>query len=265
MVISDPRLGRPSDEAIRPEELRGLWAGVDHLVLGGFSGGHDADRNRARATRHACRLQDLCDADGVELTLVDDGPYRLASAVDSLDIAGGHVHIAHPSVLQPSESPWKTHAADLERFHRRAIRLLVSKAKREPTEPAPDAAADLAAAIDAERASLGERGRRMALALWNWHTLPGRAARYMLDARPKARIFLFGHAFAPGTWRFGSRLVVNTGGSGSPGAPRVVLLEGDRMAVHTVVRGPGGPSLSAQPVQEFPLRSVRRRRDRAAA
>jgi hypothetical protein len=96
-------------------------------------------------------------------------------------------------------------------------------------------------------------GRTLAVTLWSWHTMPRRAAEYLIEHRPDARFLVFGHLHRPGVWRFGERVLVNTGGYGSPARPRAVVLEGDTLSVHAVIRTAHGHSLSARPAARFPV------------
>jgi predicted phosphodiesterase len=270
IILSDTHLGRPRDTAGTPEELRPLWSGANRLIINGDVAELTDPRYRARAARMVCRLQDLCDADGVELIMLSGNHDPLLTDVRELDLAGGRVHLTHGDVLHPSISPWTTHADELAYWNRRALSMLGRRTRQKSS--ARLAAAQFAAArvAAAEGAATGEaadvlddgrsrrartvaRGRALALALWSWQTTPRRAAAYLLEHRPQARFFVFGHLHRAGVWEFDGRVLINTGAYGAPVRPRAVVLEDGEVRVHPVILAAHGHSLSARPSTAYPL------------
>ncbi|MFK7961277.1 MAG: metallophosphoesterase family protein [Phycisphaerales bacterium] len=292
IIISDTHLGRSRGSAGTPEQLRPLWAGANRLIVNGDLAELGDPHARARAARMVCRLQDLCDADGVELLVISGNHDPLLTDVRDMDLCDGSIYLTHGDVLHPAISPWTTHAAELEHWNRRALAMLSKQAKAGAKSDAESrlAAAQHAAhavaishADDADerartrradapderspsrRQRLTRQARTAAVAMWSWHTLPRRAAEFMIEFRPQARFFVFGHMHRQGIWRFGERVVINTGSYGLPGKPRAVVLKGDRLAVHAIQRTNDGHSLSARAIAEFPIRPLPARQPRNAA
>lgn len=270
IIISDTHLGRPKGTAGTPEELRPLWSGADRLIINGDVSELSDPRYRARAARMVCRLQDLCDADGVELVLLSGNHDPLMTDVRELDLAGGQVHLTHGDVLHPAISPWSTHAEELAYWNRRALAMLGRQARRRSSgrlAAAQFAAARVAGVEGAATGELAEtlddprsrrartlaRGRALALTLWGWQTTPRRAAEYLLEHRPHARFFVFGHLHRAGIWEFDGHVLINTGSYGAPCRPRAVVLEDGELRVHPVVLAPHGHSLAARPTARFRL------------
>ncbi len=256
IIISDVRLGRPKDGPVGPDPLRPLWAGADRVVIAGDLADPADPRHRAASARAARRLQELCRADGVELVLLR-GRYDWSRGdAPSIDLAGGAVHVAHGDALEPAVSPWDTHSAELAAWNRRALTMLNRRARDRGPGSITDG--DLTPGDQQRnRSRLVARARVLASALWHWQTTPARAATYLLEHRPEARAFVFGHLHRVGIWPARGRALINTGHHGALASPRIVLVEPGVLRVLEVSGGPRGFSLPAEPLLRLPLLPLR--------
>ena len=71
--------------------------------------------------------------------------------------------------------------------------------------------------------------------LWYWHTLPRAASKFAKRHAPNSRFFIFGHIHRAGIWRFGKRVVINTGAYGFPFRPHAVVIHGGTLSVWPIV------------------------------
>lgn len=273
VIISDTHLGTPDGPVATPESLRPLWQDADRLIVNGDLAELQHPHFRANAARQVCRMQDLCEVDGVELVLVSGNHDSLVTDVRHLELADGLVYVTHGDVLHPAISPWSDHAPELEKLQRRALRLLgtsaashierLAAAQHASSASAHDPEADDAASGD-ERTNRARRlvslARRAAVAMWSWRTLPRTAAAYMMEHAPEARFFVFGHMHRAGTWDLGERVIINTGCYGFPSRPRAVVIDDEQLAVLPVQPAGGNVwCLGRQALGAWPLRAEARR------
>ena len=252
IIISDIRLGRPRGGSSGPDPLRPLWAGADRLVIAGDLADAADPMHRATSVRVARRLQELCRADGVELVLLRGRHDWSLGDAPCIDLAGGAVHVAHGDCLEPAVSPWDTHSAELAAWNRRALALLSRRARDRGVVLEAEGFAT-PGDLQRNRSRLVTRARVLASALWHWQTTPSRAAAYLLEHRPEARAFVFGHLHRVGIWPAGGRALINTGHHGALASPRIVLVEPALLRVLNVASGPRGFSLPALPLLRLPL------------
>lgn len=252
IIISDVRLGRPKDGPVGPDALRPLWAGADRLVIAGDLADPADPRHRAASARAARRLQELCRADGVELVLLRGRQDWSRGDAPSIDLAGGAVHVVHGDALEPAMSPWDTHSSELAAWNRRALSML-SRRARERGSGVMAAGSLSPGDQQRDRSRLVARARVLASALWHWQTTPARAATYLLEHRPDARAFVFGHLHRVGIWPIRGRALINIGHHGALASPRIVLVEPGLLRVLEVSGGPRGFSLPADALLRLPL------------
>ena len=250
VILSDTHLGKPRGGAGSAEALRPLWAGADRLVINGdVAEVHDASL-RADAARQVLLIEQMCEADGVELTLISGNHDPLLTDLRHLELNNGEVYLTHGDVLHPAISPWAR--------QRKRLRYLNTQA-REALDPHEKGSTDghLAAAQYASHFTWDEMARdpghgvwgafrhvfdesaQALRALWYWQTLPYAAARFAEQHAPEARFFIFGHIHRTGVWHLGGRVVINTGAFGFPFKPRAVVIEGGELTVRSIVRNPG--------------------------
>ena len=124
VIVSDTHLGRPHGSVGSADAMRPLWQGVDRLIINGDAAEVHHPIHRAAAARQILRLVDLCDADGVTLTLLSGNHDPYLSETRHLSLAGGAVFVTHGDVLHPSIVPWSPAAPVIRQAHREARAVL---------------------------------------------------------------------------------------------------------------------------------------------
>jgi predicted phosphodiesterase len=117
VILSDTHLGRPGCRARSAEALRPLWQGFDRLIINGDVAELADDALRVQAARHVMRIQQACEDDGVELTLLPGNHDPMISDTRYVELCGGEVFVTHGDALHPAISPWTSHRNQLRRFH----------------------------------------------------------------------------------------------------------------------------------------------------
>ncbi len=249
--------------------LRPLWRGADRLIINGDTAEVHDHTCRAEAARQVLRIVELCEADGVELTLLPGNHDPMISDVRSLSLYDDAVFITHGDALHPAISPWNTNRAHLQELHEKTLAAL-DPITREQLEGQLDAA-QFASHFKWEEMAAHpprpqprwryamDKGIKAALALWYWQTLPRAAARYARRYAPQSRFFIFGHIHRSGIWRSDERIIINTGSYDFPSKPRAVVIERGKLGVWPIVRGEQAFELASQPLATFDVT------DRAAA
>jgi UDP-2,3-diacylglucosamine pyrophosphatase LpxH len=260
LIISDTHLGRP-DGARSADALRPLWLGCRRLIVNGDVAEVHHPRHWAAASRQVLRLQDLCEADGVALTLLSGNHDPFLSDIRHLHLAGGRVFVTHGDVFHPALEPWSPDAGRLRRAVEEALAML-DPAERTGLE------ARLAAAQHASHLrwlEMRERAPRSALlgmllrpwlivpVLHHWRVFPRVAAAFAARHAPEATHVILGHTHRPGIHPIGGRVVINTGCFGFPPRPRAVSLEGDMLHVWRVRRRAGLYRRDATPLASYDL------------
>ncbi|GAB4185970.1 MAG: hypothetical protein Kow00105_00370 [Phycisphaeraceae bacterium] len=247
LVLSDTHLGKPRGGAGSAEALRPLWQGAQHLIINGDVAEVNDASLRTEAARQVLLIQQMCEADGVELTLLSGNHDPLLSDQRHLELCDGQVYLTHGDALHPAISPWTGHRDRLRLLNQRTHDAL-SEDERAST------AGHLAAAQYASLFTWDEltrhpedhrftrprwcleKAKQVARVLWYWHTLPYAAARFAGKHAPTARFFIFGHIHRAGVWRMRGRVIINTGAFGFPFRPRAVVIERNRLTVWPVVQ-----------------------------
>ncbi len=285
LILSDTHLGREGHGAGSAEALRPLWRDAAHVIINGDVAELHDPGQRVAAARQVERLEALCQADGVELTLLSGNHDPLLTDRRSLTLCGGAVFLTHGDALHPCISPWTDHRAELRRRHERAIGRLAEDERddRDARLAAaqyashfqwigsePDDVQDDVVKLDDRRdhtvthavcpsksARLAGHAIKVARVLWYWHRLPATAARYATRYAPSCRFFIFGHIHRAGIWRLDGRVVINTGSYHRPRNPRAVRIDENGLAVYRVRRsGHHAFALSPRPLARFELEAA---------
>ncbi len=247
-----------------PDALRPVWAGADELIINGDLAELHDDKCRVQSAKHVIRLQELCDADGVNLTVLSGNHDPFLTDQRHLSLRDGLIFITHGDALHPAISPWTAEASKLRKCHEDALSMLNDEERRNFLEQL--AAAQHASHIKWDQAfthpeprrgrarRMIDHGKKAAATLWYWHTLPRRAAGFAGTHAPQAKFFIFGHIHRAGLWQFDDLTVINTGGYGLPIKPRAVIIERDRLTVRKIIRAQaGGYCLSDRRIAAYDL------------
>lgn len=275
VILSDTHLGRPSAGARGADALRPLWRGADRLIINGDAAELADDVYRVEAARHVLAIQQACEADGVELTLLPGNHDPMISDARYLRLRGGEVFVTHGDAIHPAISPWTVHRAQLQRFHAYAGRAASAAGQEDPlisTLAAAQYAAHLTwddwhwhpehtpqsvfRVLPARLRDRAEFAAKVARVLWYWHTLPRRAARFAERFAPDARFFIFGHIHRAGVWRTRRHILINTGSYDFPARPHAVVIDRDTLAFHRIIQAGDAFSLRDEPLAAFPLMSA---------
>lgn len=265
MILSDTHLGRPRRGAQSAQALRGLWQGADRLIINGDVAEVHDQTCRGAAARQVIHLQDMCEADGVKLTLISGNHDPFMTDRRHLSLAGGEVFVTHGDAIHPAISPWTSHRQSLRRLHSQAVAAV--QQSRGPQADVPYATAQYASLLQWDAFAtyphckpswatryvqhIAKTGR----VLWYWHTLPRNASAFAHWHAPHCRFFIFGHIHRAGIWRQAGRVLINTGSYDWPGRPRAVVIENGFLAVHAIQRERGRYHLAQRPLRRYALYS----------
>lgn len=268
VILSDTHLGRPHAAAESAEALRPLWRYADRLIINGDLAELHHPKYQARAAWIVMRLKELCEHDGVRLTLLSGNHDPYLTERRHLDLADGQVFVTHGDCLHPAIAPWSRSAKNL--------RKNVAEALRRDPQHDQDILGHLLAAyqtasqqecFDYEK-SHGEGDLLELLArplavpqiLWYWLRIPRYAERFVRAHRPHARFFVFGHTHRQGIWQRGGRTLINTGAYGFPAKPRAVVIENNQLHVYPIISKRVGHrhddlslELAEKPLVRYPL------------
>jgi len=244
VILSDTHLSGNGQGAGSADALRPLWQDADELIFNGDLAELSDPKWRVHAARQVMRLQDLCEEDGVRLTMLSGNHDPLLTDRRFLRLCHGEVFLTHGDMLHPAISPWTSHARQLRDLHDDALKQLelVDRAQLDQQAMAAAHASNLKWDHLAEHRP-PERGfvmnkldhaRKVAKVLWFWHQLPKLAAQFAQRYAPDARFFIFGHIHRAGIWHFGHQTIINTGSYHCPRNPHAVVIQDQTLAVHRV-------------------------------
>ncbi|CAN5549169.1 hypothetical protein BH10PLA1_BH10PLA1_21880 [soil metagenome] len=239
LILSDLHLGRQSERATA-DMLRPLWAGVQHVIVNGDVAELYDPRYIEQAEQQTLRLQELCEADGVSLTLLAGNHDPDVTDQRYLYLADGKILVTHGDSIDPAIAPWcRTAPVMRAAFDRTIASFPVESHERLETRLAATRNAALAK-WDVIKDDLHSVGfRRMLRRPWSfaqvinyWFWFPTESAKFLERYAPSATVMITGHTHRQGVWRRRGRTIINTGAFAFPAKPRVVRLEGNSLAVH---------------------------------
>jgi len=261
VIISDTHMGRAGALAGSPDMLRPLWQGATDLVVNGdVAEIHDA-RYQVKSAQQVLRLHELCEQDGVELTLLSGNHDPYLSDTRHLMLINGSVFITHGDALHPAIAPWCPSAALVREAHDRAMSQL------EP-ETRDGLQARLSVSQHAAQEHWTEyekslqhstmrnlvfRPRMVLQVLAYWHSIPKLAEQFAEKYAPNARFFVFGHTHRQGIWHRDGLTLINTGSFGFPGKPRGVVIDDGVLGVYRIHKHDGAFRFADRPIFEHEL------------
>jgi len=263
VILSDTHMGRDHSTAGSPDALRPLWEGADRLIINGDVAEVGHYCYRGAAARHVLRLQELCEQDGVELTLMSGNHDPLLSDVRFLHLADGLIFLTHGDVLHPAIAPWSPYGKQLRRLTDEARQRYADEHGLFPDSL--QARLEIAQHVSMhewQEENIVDRGPMLTLLMrpWMvfevlnfWRQTPSLAAGFTAAHAPKARFCIIGHTHRPGAWQVRDRWVINTGCFGFPGRPQAVVMHDDRLHIHAITGSTEAWRLSDQPSRSFDL------------
>lgn len=244
VILSDTHLAGNGQGAGSADALRALWQGADEVIFNGDLAELSDPKWRVHAAKQVMRLQDLCDEDGVRLTILSGNHDPLITDRRFLRLCHGEVFVTHGDMLHPAISPWTSHAGQLRDLHQQALQQLelIDRAQLDQQAMAAAHACNLKWDHLAEHAApkrnallrKTDQAQKIAKVLWFWHRLPKLAAGFVQRYAPDARFFIFGHIHRAGIWHFGDQTIINTGSYHCPRNPHAVVIQGRTLTVHRV-------------------------------
>lgn len=260
VILSDLHLGK-NPGRISPERLRPIWRRGDHLISNGDLAEIHDPRYQAAARYQVLALQDLCDADGVTLTLLAGNHDPGLTSRRHLFLHHGQVLVTHGDAVDPSIAPWCVSAPLMREAYDDAMATLPveSHAHLESQLWATQQAATLKWDMMKDRigwvsaAALLLRPWAVLQILHYWHVFPRQAAAFCKSFAPEARFLITGHTHHQGLWTVDGTTIINTGCYGFPGRPRAVVLENGRLEVRRIGRRAGLYHLDDAALASFAL------------
>jgi predicted phosphodiesterase len=258
-ILSDLHMGREPWRCT-PEMVRPLWQGVDHLIINGDVAELDDPRYSDLAQRETLRLQELCEADGVTLTLLAGNHDPDVTDQHFLFLAGGKILITHGDSIHPAIAPWCATAPLMQAAFDKAMASF-------PVESKDQLGTRLEATKTAARAKWSHLKqdnfhmmglKRMIRRPWSflqvlhyWYRFPDEAAAFVEQYAPQAQVLIAGHTHHQGVWRRRGKTIINSGGFAFPARPRRVLIEGETITVEGATRRGESYRLDANPITRF--------------
>lgn len=258
LIMSDLHLGRQPWRATA-DKMRTAWEGHDHLIINGDVAELYDPRFVAEAERQTLRLQELCEADGISMTLIAGNHDPYVTEQRYLYLAGGKILLTHGDTIDPAIAPWCDTAPLMRQtFHETIESFPVENRERLETRLIATHHAALAKweFIKNDLHTVGLR--RMLRRPWSfyhviryWRRFPREAAKFMEFYAPGATMLITGHTHRQGVWTIGGRTIINTGAFAFPAKPHVVSVEGDRVELYRLVREGDGYRRAKTPMRSF--------------
>ncbi len=264
IILSDTHLGRKQYAAMSADALRPLWQDAAHVIINGDVAEVHHREHWGEAARQTMQLFDLCDADGVSLTLLSGNHDPYLSDIRHLHLAHREVLVTHGDAMHPAVAPWSPAAGRIREAHQRAIASL--KPEQRGHLESVLGASQYASheewtqlEQEASHASiLGMMLRPWALikVLLYWYRFPRLAKKFADRFAPEARYIILGHTHHPGIWTIGGKTFINTGSFGFPGHPRAVILDDTTLSVWAIKTYKQKYQFAQEPLAEYKLSSA---------
>jgi UDP-2,3-diacylglucosamine pyrophosphatase LpxH len=258
LILSDLHLGK-KPERMHAGLFRSLWRRGDHLIINGDCAELHDPRYNWEAARQTLRLQELCDNDGVTLTLLAGNHDPGISKLRHLFLGNGKVLVTHGDAVHPAIAPWCHSAPIMRGAFDDAMKAL-------PVESRTDLEARLRASTHAAEVKWETVKDQVGwIGIWGllrqpwsfvqivqyWQAFPREAAKFASEFAPSAKYVVMGHTHHQGIWTVDDRVVINSGCYEFPGKPRAVVLEDNVLRVHSLSQTRDGFQCKPTPLATF--------------
>ena len=201
VILSDTHLGRSFGAARSAAALRPLWADASRLVLNGDVAELHHPGHADRAEREVLELFELCERDGVMLTILAGNHDPFISDLKHVHIGGDTIFVTHGDVLHPAISPWSPAAPRVKAAHERALVSIPPEDRDHlETQLAVSRYASAHECRELERQEDRSTLLQAVLRPWSviqvlhyWRRIPRIAAHFTKYHCPEARFMIFGH------------------------------------------------------------------------
>jgi UDP-2,3-diacylglucosamine pyrophosphatase LpxH len=208
-ILSDLHMGRQPWRA-SADMLRPLWQGVDHLIINGDVAELDDPRYSDLAHKETLRLQELCEQDGVTLTLLAGNHDPNVTDQHFLFLLDQKILVTHGDSIHPAIAPWCLTAPLMREAFDKAMEGF-------PVESKDQLSSRLEATKHAARTKWSHLRdgnfhvmglKRMIRRPWAffqvlhyWHKFPSDAAAFVEKYAPQSTVLISGHTHRQGIWR----------------------------------------------------------------
>ena len=243
VILSDLHLGRQPWLATA-DMIRPIWAGCSHLIINGDVAELYDPRYIEAAEKETLRLQELCEADGLTLTLLAGNHDPYVSEQRSLYLNDGKILVTHGDSVHPAIAPWCATAPLMQAAFDRTMASFPVETREHLQSRLTATHHAALAKWDAIKNDMHTVGfRRMLSRPWSffeviryWWNYPRDAAMFLERYAPTTNVIITGHTHHQGIWKRGGRTIINTGGFAFPAKPRTVIIEGSTIKIHRIQR-----------------------------
>lgn len=261
IILSDLHLGRPYGSAGDASRLRPIWQDANRLIINGDVAELHHPRYRDDARKQIRKLSELCDNDGVELTMLSGNHDPFLGGRRHLFLENGRVLVTHGDALHPAIAPWSVEAKVIRQAYEEAY-AKVHPEHREKLEEILKVAEVAAMSTFMPENFRDRHGGIMEMLkrpwvipqiLHYWKTIPKLADDFSQTHAPESRFFIFGHTHRHGIWKRNERVIINTGCFGFPARPLAVVINHPRLSVIPIQKTRDTFKLRAKPQAEFEI------------
>ena len=243
LILSDIHFGNRSSNVRSVDQLRPLWQGFDSLILNGDTSEIHSSASRERSRDYIEKIRSDSSADNVQLTFVCGNHDPTISETEHLWFHDEKTLVFHGHAPIRGLAPWSWRC----KYIIKAIEGCLEKSGDGFDEQlaATREASILAATggFNHHRPStpnmllLGFPAAFQVLRCWwNYPTL---VANWVRRYAPSAQHIIVGHTHHAGIWNRDDITILNTGCFGFPSHPRAVVIDGNSISVHRVIKRDG--------------------------
>lgn len=240
LILSDIHFCRWSTKIQSIDQLQPLWQGCDSLVLNGDTAEMHSPKHAKKSKEMARSLVDAAIDDGLKATLICGNHDPSISGVDYLWLCDKRVLVIHGHASFKGVAPWSWRSKH------------IARSRQEQLESGGDGFEEQIAAVRtasiqaATGAFANHRPGPVHMAmlgfpavfhiLLGWWRFPSLTTQWAQRFAPSAKYIITGHTHHAGIWNRNGRIIINTGCFGFPSHPRAVVIDGERIVVHKIVK-----------------------------